>query len=73
MTEEVKNVENNAQAQSAESAQLTLNDLAALKSIIDVASSRGAFKPNEMMAVGQAYNKLTSFLETVAKQPQGGK
>jgi uncharacterized protein YfkK (UPF0435 family) len=71
MTEEVTNVENTAQA---ESAQLTLNDLAALKSIIDVASSRGAFKPNEMMAVGQAYSRLTSFLDTISKQPpQGGK
>ncbi len=70
MTEEVTNVEPNTQA---ESAQLTLNDLAALKSIIDVASSRGAFKPNEMVAVGQAYNKLTSFLDTISKQPQGVK
>jgi hypothetical protein len=50
--------------------QLTLNDLAAMKSIIDIASSRGTFKPNEMMIVGQTYNKLTTFLESV-KQAQG--
>lgn len=43
--------------------QLTLNDLSAMKSIIDIASSRGAFKPNEMMIVGQTYNKLVAFLE----------
>ena len=43
------------------------------KVAIDVASSRGAFKPNEMMTVGQVYNKLETFLATVAQQqpPQG--
>jgi len=49
---------------------LTLNDLAALKSIIDVASNRGAFKPNEMVAVGTIYSKLEKFLELAAKQSQ---
>jgi len=51
-------------------AQLTLTDLAAMKSIIDIASARGTFKPNEMVIVGQTYNKLTTFLEGV-KQNQG--
>ena len=50
--------------------QLTLTDLAAMKSIIDIASARGTFKPNEMMIVGQTYNKLIAFLEGV-KQTQG--
>ena len=43
-------------------------DLQALKSIIDVASQRGAFKPNEMMTVGQTYSKLETFLAAVAQQ-----
>lgn len=47
---------------------LTINDLNALKVIIDIASSRGCFKPNEMVAVGQTYTKLTSFLDAVATQ-----
>lgn len=47
--------------------QLTLNDLSAMKSIIDIASARGTFKPNEMVVVGQTYNKLTAFLESVKK------
>jgi len=51
-----------------ESTDLTINDLNALKTIIDIASSRGAFKPNEMVAVGQTYTKLDTFLATVAKQ-----
>jgi hypothetical protein len=62
MTEEVK------QDQSAADTQLTINDLVAIKSIIDVASQRGAFKPNEMVVVGQTYNKLVAFLDTVNKQ-----
>jgi hypothetical protein len=42
--------------------ELNINDLAAMKSIIDVASSRGAFKPNEMVPVGTVYAKLEAFL-----------
>lgn len=57
-----------ADAQTQENADLTINDLSAMKSIIDVASSRGAFKPAEMMTVGQVYNKLSNFLATVSKQ-----
>lgn len=49
-------------------ADLTINDLNALKTIIDIASSRGAFKPNEMVAVGQTYTKLDAFLVTVSEQ-----
>ena len=61
-----------APEQQAPSAELTVNDLGNIKQIIDVASSRGAFKPNEMMTVGQVYNKLETFLATVAQQqPQG--
>ncbi len=52
----------------AESIQLTLNDLSAMKSIIDIASQRGTFKPNEMMIVGQTYTKLTAFLEAAKQQ-----
>jgi hypothetical protein len=49
-------------------ADLTINDLNAMKTIIDIASQRGAFKPNEMVAVGTTYNKLATFLDTVAAQ-----
>lgn len=69
MTEETTNPKEDQQ-DAPEANQLTLNDLSAMKSIIDVASSRGAFKPAEMMIVGQTYNKLMAFLEG-AKQPQG--
>ena len=65
MSEELKQ-----EAPAAESADLTINDLNAMKVIIDIASSRGAFKPNEMTAVGQTYTKLTTFLDQVAKQAE---
>ena len=61
-----------APAQDA-AAELNINDLNAMKVIIDIASSRGAFKPNEMTAVGQTYTKLTNFLDQVAKQSEGAK
>jgi hypothetical protein len=50
------------------STDLSINDLNAMKLIIDVASSRGAFKPSEMELIGKTYTKLSAFLETVAKQ-----
>jgi len=54
--------------EEAQGPDLTVQDLQALKSIIDVASQRGAFKPNEMMTVGQTYSKLETFLAAVAQQ-----
>lgn len=45
--------------------KLTITDLSALRDIIDVACSRGAFRANEMTTVGAIYTKLESFLEQV--------
>ena len=61
-------VQNNTQETPEQSNDLSVNDLNAMKVIIDIASSRGAFKPNEMVAVGQTYTKLTAFLDAVAAQ-----
>ena len=49
---------------------LNISDLNAVKSIIDIATTRGAFKANELEAVGKTYNKLTLFLDHVSKQQQ---
>jgi hypothetical protein len=49
-------------------AELNISDLAALRSIVEVASQRGAFKANELEAVGKTFNKLNTFLESVAKK-----
>ena len=48
--------------------QLSITDLAVLKSIIEVASTRGAFQAGEMRQIGEVYDKLTSFLKTVVAQ-----
>ena len=75
MTEEVKAQE--AQVAEAEAGQATqqapgpdlnVSDLVALKNIIEVATTRGAFKATELEAVGKAFNKLNAFLEAVAKK-----
>ncbi len=56
--------------EQATGAELTVNDLAALKQIIDVASQRGTFKPNEMVTVGQTYAKLEAFLAEIQAAQQ---
>ena len=78
MSEEAKvaeqEVPTGAEAQE-QGAELTVQDLASIKQIIDVASQRGAFKPNEMMVVGTTYTKLEQFLGAVQaqqSQEQGG-
>jgi hypothetical protein len=75
MTEEVKapaaaSAPEAVAAPEATAPDLNINDLAALRSILDVASSRGAFKAAELEAVGKIYNKLNSFLEAVTKKDQ---
>jgi hypothetical protein len=59
-----------ANGKTQEGPDLNISDLAALRSIIDVASQRGAFKAAELEAVGKMYNKLNSFIETVTKREQ---
>ena len=75
MTDENKTAEAQTQApaEGQVPAELTINDLNAIKTIIDVASTRGAFRANEMESVGKVFNKLNTFLEAVTpKQPAEG-
>lgn len=57
-------------AQPGNSPDLNISDLLAVKSIIDIASQRGAFKANELEAVGKTYNRINTFLESVSKKEQ---
>jgi len=59
-----------AEAPAGGPADLTVQDLQALKVIIDVASQRGAFRPNEMTTVGATYTKLEQFLAAIAASQQ---
>ncbi len=52
----------------APAADLNISDLIALKSVVEIASQRGSFKANELEGVGRVYNKLSNFLESVAKK-----
>jgi hypothetical protein len=58
------------QAQAPAAPDLNLSDLASLRSILEVASSRGAFKAAELEAVGKTFNKLNTFLESVATKKE---
>ena len=49
-------------------ADLNVSDLSAIKSIIDVATQRGAFRAAELEAVGKVYNKLSLFLDSITKK-----
>jgi len=49
---------------------LSIGDLKNLSTILDVASTRGAFKASEMSGVGYIYNKLQAFLNKVTAEGQ---
>ena len=51
-----------------ENKEITIADLNLLKDIVDLASTRGAFRAAEMKEMGEVYNKLTSFLDAVVAQ-----
>ena len=73
MAEEVQKQEAPAQeapAQEAAAPDLNISDLIALRSIVEVASQRGAFKATELEAVGKTFNKLNTFLESVTKKEE---
>lgn len=50
---------------------LTVNDLQALKTIIDVCTQRGAFRAGELANVGTVFNRLSAFLDHIAPQKEG--
>ena len=50
--------------------QITIEDLITIKNLIDVSCSRGAFKADEMTSVGEVYDRLTGFLNTVIASAQ---
>tara|TARA_Y100001937_G_scaffold110379_1_gene155911 strand:+ start:1696 stop:1995 length:300 start_codon:yes stop_codon:yes gene_type:complete len=63
------------QAPQPDPTALSIGDLKNLATILDVASTRGAFKAGEMAGVGFLYNKLQAFLAKVApeQKPEGAK
>jgi hypothetical protein len=47
---------------------LSINDIMLLKQIVEVASSRGAFRADELSTVGEVYNKVTAWLQSVTPE-----
>jgi hypothetical protein len=64
------NVETPAEAPVADGSQLTIADLQALASVIDIAVRRGAFGAGEVTEVGAIFDKLSSFLAVIAAQKE---
>lgn len=54
-------------SEEQKSPELNLNDLLAMKNLIDVVTQRSAFKANELSSVGVLYDKLSAFLEASQK------
>jgi hypothetical protein len=50
-----------------------LQDLQVLLQIVDLASSRGAFRGAELTQVGAIFDKLNAFLSFIAVQQQAAK
>ena len=50
--------------------QISIADLDTIKNIIDIASSRGAFRGEELQEIGTVYNKLKNFLDAVIAKAQ---
>jgi len=73
MTEETKQEQQTTtttQTEQPAGPDLNINDLLAVRSVMEVASQRGAFKASELESVGKIYNKLNNFLESVTKKEQ---
>lgn len=66
MTNEV-NVNNTVPEQTPDNV-VTLTDLQNVLVVLDLASSRGAFRGPELEPVGQLYTKINKFLQAVMPQ-----
>lgn len=69
-TKDTKTAEATTEAPVNQDISLTVADLRNLRTIIDVASSRGAFRGAELKSVGEAFEKLDSFVKAVDAKAQ---
>lgn len=47
---------------------ITISDIASMISVIEAASARGAVRAEELVAVGELYNRLKAFMEFARQQ-----
>jgi hypothetical protein len=50
--------------------EITIADLVTIRNIIDLAVARGAFRAAEVKQVGEAFDKLSQFLDQTLAQAQ---
>lgn len=55
---------------AAAQAELTVSDLSNIRAIIDAAVRRGTFGASEISGVGATYDKLNSFLNSIAAESE---
>ena len=65
----MENQDTTTQTTTADTPQLTIVDLQNLRAIVDTASRRGAFGAAELSSVGATFDRLNTFLNTVAPAP----
>lgn len=62
MSEEVKN-ETSPEVETQQEPQISLADFSAALQVIDVCTTRGAFRGEELSSVGQLRDRLKSFVD----------
>ena len=62
--------ENSTPATDAAPASLSLSELKGCMQIIEVCTSRGAFKADELVAVGTIFQKLLDFVKQAEPAPE---
>ena len=66
MSEETKTPEEGTvETPQAQAPALTVADLRNVRTIIDISSSRGAFRGAELKTIGEVFDKLDTFLKAV--------
>ena len=60
-----KSTDGTVSTPQAEAPALTVADLRNVRTIIDISSSRGAFRGAELKTVGEVFDKLDTFLKAV--------
>lgn len=71
MTEEIQDAEVVAAPETAESIQLTINDMMIMRAVFDTATQAGVFKAADLSTLGGTYDKVNAICEDfISKNPQ---
>lgn len=68
MTEESITEESQVNTEPVPKPSITIQDIASVVDILQVCTTRGVWRVNELSTVGQLYDRLTTFLEGAGVQ-----